>query len=102
MSRIIAEFTLIPLGTCSTSLSQYVAKALRGLKNRGIQFKITPMSTIIEGDTLDELFEFIKIAREEVIKAGIKRLVISINIDERLDKPNRKAEDKVRSVQEKL
>jgi len=102
LSRIIAEFTLIPIGTSSTSLSNYVAIALNVLKKNGIAFKVTPMSTIIEGDNLDEIFEVIKKAHEALINAGVKRIVISINIDDRLDKPDRKPEDKVKAVETKL
>ncbi len=102
LSRIIAEFTLIPIGTNSTSLSQYVAVALKSLKENGIPFRITPMSTIIEGDNLDDIFTAIKKAHEAIINAGVKRIVISINIDDRLDKPQRKPEDKIKAVESKL
>jgi len=102
MSRIIAEFSIIPIGTSSTSLSKYVAIALSELKKRGISFQITPMSTIIEGDSLDEILSIIKIAHEAVIKSGVKRVVLTINIDDRLDKTRRTSEDKVKSVKEKI
>jgi len=102
MARIIAQFTLIPIGTGSTSLAKYVAEAIRGLKEGGINYQLTPMSTIIEGETLDEIFEAIKKAHEALIKTGVKRISILINIDDRLDKPNRKPEDKVESVKKKL
>lgn len=60
------------------------------------------MSTIIEGDTLDEIFDVIKVAHEALVSLGVGRIVISINIDDRLDKPKRKLEDKVKAVEEKL
>jgi len=46
----IAEVTVIPIGTGSTSLSAYVAELHRVLeKQTGITFTLTSMSTIIEG-----------------------------------------------------
>ena len=102
MVRVIAEFSIIPIGTERTSLSNYVAEALTALKEKGITFTVTPMSTIIEGDSLDDIFNAIKIAHEALIKLGVRRVVISINIDDRLDRPDRKLEDKVKSVKEKM
>jgi len=102
MVRVIAEFSIIPIGTERTSLSNYVAEALTALKEKGITFTVTPMSTIIEGDSLDDIFNAIKIAHEALIKLGVRRVVISINIDDRLDRPDRKPEEKVKSVKEKM
>ncbi|MHA1617090.1 MAG: MTH1187 family thiamine-binding protein [Candidatus Njordarchaeales archaeon] len=102
MARIIAEFSLVPVGTQSTSLSKYVAEVLRALQEAGVKYHLTPMCTIIEGDSLDEIFEAIKIAHEAIVKTGVKRIVLRINIDDRLDKLDRRAEDKVKSVKEKL
>lgn len=101
MARVIASFSIVPVGTCSTSLSDYVAKAIEALDKSGIKYQINPMNTIIEGDSLDEVFEAIKIAHKAVIEAGAKRILVRINIDDRLDKVDRRAEDKVRVVLEK-
>lgn len=46
----IAEVTVIPIGTATTSLSAYVAEMQRILKQQdGISYELTSMSTIIEG-----------------------------------------------------
>ncbi len=101
MARIIASFSIVPVGTCSTSLSRYVAKALEALDDKGIKYTITPMNTIIEGDNLDDIFNAIKVAHKAVEDLGVKRILVRINIDDRIDKADRKAEDKVKSVMEK-
>lgn len=45
----IAEVTVIPIGTGSTSLSSYVADMQRVLKTvEGITYELTSMGTIIE------------------------------------------------------
>jgi len=101
LARVIASFSIVPIGTSSTSLSKYVAEALKVLDGKGIKYILTPMDTILEGDSLDDIFEAIKIAHSAVEKTGVGRILIRINIDDRLDKVDRKAEDKVRSVLEK-
>lgn len=101
MARVIVSFSIVPIGTCSTSLSEYVAKAIEALDKSGVRYQITPMNTIIEADSLDEVFEAIKMAHKAVEEAGAKRILVRINIDDRLDKVDRRAEDKVKAVLEK-
>ncbi len=49
-SMAIAEFTIIPIGTATTSLSGYVADLHKELeKHADIAFEMTPMGTILEG-----------------------------------------------------
>ena len=94
---IIVEFAVVPLGTGSTSLSKYVSEACRVVKDSGVRFTITPMSTVIEVKNLDEAFKVIKDAHEAVLRMGVERVSTSIKIDDRRDK-DRKMEDKVRAV----
>lgn len=94
---IIVEFSVVPLGTSSTSLSNYVSRACREVEKSGVHYMITPMGTIIETDTIDKALEVIKRAHEAVIKAGAKRVSTSIKIDDRRDK-ERRMEDKVKAV----
>jgi len=102
MSRVIASFSIVPIGVEGTSLSKYVAIAIQALRDKGVKFELTPMNTILVGDSLDEIFEAIKIAHKALVEKGIKRILVNINIDDRLDKPERKPVDKVRAVEEKL
>ncbi|MHA1609316.1 MAG: MTH1187 family thiamine-binding protein [Candidatus Njordarchaeales archaeon] len=102
MARFIAEFSILPVGTGDTSLSKYVAQALRALKEEGISYTLTPMCTIIESDSIEEIFKAVRIAHEVVIKMGVKRVIIRINIDDRLDKVTRRAQDKILAVKEKM
>lgn len=97
----IAEVTIIPIGTGSTSLSSYVAELQRVLdKQEGITFTLTSMSTIIEGE-LDNVFAAIRAIHEAPFQAGAGRVSTSIKIDDRRDQPS-SSEQKLRSVREKL
>ncbi len=95
----IAQVTVIPLGTKSTSLSDYVVEVQRALARTGIRHQLTPMSTILEG-SLDEIFAAIR-AMHEAGFAGSGRVSTSITIDDRRDQPT-SAAHKVEVVREKL
>lgn len=83
---IIAEFSITPIGTGSTSVSQYVKAALAELRKLGIKFESGAMSTTLEAKTMDEIFLAVKKAEEAVFRQGAKRVVIYIKIDDRRDK----------------
>ncbi len=80
----MAEITIIPVGV-GTSVSKYVAKAVEIPKKRGLKFRVTPTSTVIEGD-LDALFEVLKEMHEAPFREGVQRVVTVIKIDDRRDK----------------
>lgn len=97
----IAEVTVIPIGTGSTSLSSYVAELQKVLNaQQGIKYTLTSMSTIIEG-SLDDVFAAIRAIHEAPFQADAQRVSTSIKIDDRRDKES-SSEQKLRSVQEKL
>ncbi|MCS7139884.1 MAG: MTH1187 family thiamine-binding protein [Candidatus Nezhaarchaeota archaeon] len=98
---IIAQVSVSPIGTGSTSISNFVAEAVRVLKRSGLNFTITPMGTILEAKNLKELFEAIESCHNALFNAGAKRVYTVILIDDRRD-IERTMFDKVKSVEEKL
>ena len=47
----VCSVTVVPVGTGSTSVSPYVARCQEVLAGtEGIKYRLTPMSTVIEGD----------------------------------------------------
>jgi uncharacterized protein (TIGR00106 family) len=100
----IVDVTVIPVGTTTPSVSEYVAdiqKLLTDYEEQGkIRFQLTPMNTIIEGD-LPVLFEVIQAMHEMPFSKGILRVCSNIRIDDRRD-VSRKMEDKVARVQSLL
>lgn len=97
----IAEVTIIPIGTGTTSLSGYVAQMQRVMeKQEGVEFQLTSMSTIIEGP-LDKVFAAIAALHETPFTQGAQRVSTSIKIDDRRDQAS-SSEQKLRSVQEKM
>ncbi|KOP65157.1 hypothetical protein AMS62_07780 [Bacillus sp. FJAT-18019] len=97
----IAEVTVIPIGTATTSLSSYVAEMQRILKQQeGISYELTSMSTIIEGE-LSMIWRAIEALHEAPFISGAQRVSTSVKIDDRRDQLS-SSKQKIQSVQEKL
>ncbi len=97
----IMELSVVPIGTATTSLSQYVAKAVQVLqKEKDIKYELTAMGTIIEGD-VEHLLTLVRRMHQSAFDAGAKRVLTTIKIDERRDKPST-ISSKVDSVKRKL
>jgi uncharacterized protein (TIGR00106 family) len=97
----IIDISVVPVGTQSPSVSDYVAGAVRILKDEpGIKYELTAMNTIIQGD-LDTLLSLARRMHRSAFDAGAKRVVTTIRIDERRDKPLT-MEGKINAVKEKL
>jgi len=97
----IAEVTIIPSGMGDTSVSKYVARAIRVLqREKDIKYRTTPMSTIIEGN-LDKLLQVVRKMHEGTFDEEVARVATIIKIDDRRDKPL-SMEGKINSLMEKL
>ncbi len=92
----IAELSIVPIGTESTSLSSYVAACVGVLKDSGLIHEVHGMGTIIEGE-LKEILDVVLKMHEVPFKAGALRVVTSLKIDDRRDK-EASAKAKVESV----
>lgn len=84
---IHAEISIYPIGTDSTSLSFYIAKAIETLQDtNGVKYQTTPMGTILESDDISKIFEASKSVIETVHRLGVKRVEVVLKIDSRTDK----------------
>ena len=83
----VAEISVVPLGTGSPSVSEYVAGAIRVLQQeKDVSFELTPMGTIIEGD-VSTILRVTERMHQSVFREGVTRVVTTIRIDDRHDKP---------------
>ncbi|HHY21746.1 MAG TPA: MTH1187 family thiamine-binding protein [Bacilli bacterium] len=100
----IVDVTVIPIGTNSASVSEYVAEIqtiLEKFADQGkLKYTLTPMSTVLEGE-LPTLFEAIQAIHDAPFQKGAKRVATTIRIDERRDKQTT-MEGKLESVKQKL
>ncbi|NWK85653.1 MTH1187 family thiamine-binding protein [Staphylococcus sp. GSSP0090] len=100
----IVDVVVIPVGTEGPSVSKYIAEIqtkLKEYKEQGkIDYQLTPMNTLIEGD-LKDLFEVVQAIHELPFDNGLDRVCTNIRIDDRRDK-SRKMNDKLKSVENHL
>jgi len=97
----IAEVSIIPIGTDNPSVSKYVAKAINVLQQKeAVNYELTSMGTIIEGD-LKDILDVITKMHETPFILGAKRVVTNIKIDDRRDKIITSS-GKIESVKQKL
>jgi len=95
---IIADFSIIPSGHGETSVGRYIAEALNAVKKvKGLDFKVTPMGTVLEASNLETIFEAVRVAHEAIIAKGVLRVQSNLRIDDRRDK-SRTMKDKVITV----
>jgi uncharacterized protein (TIGR00106 family) len=101
VGRIVAEVTVVPLGTASPSLSPFVAEVEKVLKKfPRLNSMLTPMSTILEGD-MEEVLAAVKAMHEVPFRMGALRVSTTLRIDDRRDKKI-SMKSKLAAVREKL
>ena len=97
----IAEISVVPLGTKTPSVSQYVARAVKVLEQeKNIRYEMTAMGTIIEGD-LDRILTVVKKMHEGTFGEGVIRVLTMLKIDDRRDRAQ-SMNAKVASLKKKL
>ena len=108
--KVVAEISVIPLGKKyytdtmidSTSISKEVAIAFESIqKIPKVKVTLNAMGTEIEANNIKDILKSIDVAHQALKDIGIKRIISTIRIDERLDKTET-LEDRINSVKEKL
>ncbi len=77
---VLLEFSMSPLGK-GESVGQYVAKSLDIIDKSGIDYRLNPMGTVLEGDW-DQVFTVVKHCFEEMRKS-CPRISATIKVDYR-------------------
>ena len=83
--KVVAEISVVPIGTGSASVSEYVAACVSILEKRDVSYRLTPMGTIMEG-TLEQIMSATVEMHEAPFLKGAVRVVTTLKIDERRDK----------------
>ncbi|MEW6604217.1 MAG: MTH1187 family thiamine-binding protein [Thermoproteota archaeon] len=97
-----AEISIEPIGTSDTSMGKEVStvyNAICGISSLR-KVTLTAMSTQIESNSLDDILQAVRLAHDSAKSAGVKRIISTVRIDERLDKPNT-LDEKIQSVKNK-
>ena len=85
--HVVAFLSVVPIGTRDASLSNYVASCLKILKDRDdVSYQLTPMGTVVEGP-IGNILEVTRQMHEIPFDEGVSRVITTLKIDERRDKP---------------
>jgi len=81
---MLAEISVTPIDKTTEGFSQYVSQSIDIIQNSGLDYVLTPMGTIIEGDA-EKVFDLIKEVHINMAKQS-DRVSTSIKIDDRKGK----------------
>ncbi len=93
----LMEFSMIPLDK-GASFSEYVARILTLVDQSGLDYRLNPMGTVVEGEW-DQLLQLLTCCFRELEKDSA-RISLQVKFDHRKGAESR-IESKVRSVQAK-
>jgi uncharacterized protein (TIGR00106 family) len=96
----LMHLTIIPLGTGSASVGEYVADIQKALEKSGLPYTLTDMGTTVEGSS-KELLILAGQLSEMPFSKGVQRVVTQISLDDRRDKKIELG-DKIASVAARL
>ena len=95
---LLVEVSMSPLGK-GESVSHYVARSLDIIDRSGLDYQLTPMGTIIEGEW-NEVFAVVKRCFDRM-RRDCNRISLSIKVDYRKNAKGRLI-GKVQSVQRRV
>lgn len=99
---VLLEFAMFPTSdNCreGASVSKQVAKIIDAIDKSGVAYKLTPMGTIVETETMREALDVIELAYEQV--KDCERVYSSLKFDIRHSDKNR-LKTKIKSVESHL
>ncbi len=96
----LMEITVVPIGTGSTSVGDYVVHMQKVLNESGFAHELHDMGTTVEG-SVDELLRLALRLHESPFTKDAKRVYTVIKIDDRRDKEVHLGQ-KTRSVRQRL
>ena len=95
---LLVEVSMSPLGK-GESVSRYVARSIDLIDRSGLEYRLNPMGTVIEGEW-DEVFAVVKRCFDQM-RRDCNRISISIKADYRKGARGRLS-GKVQSVERRL
>ncbi len=96
---VLVEFAMFPTDK-GESVSQYVARIIKMIDESGVPYKLTPMGTVFETETMDEALKIIGEAYKQ-LEPDCNRVYSVVKFDIRKGKSNRLVQ-KIKSVENKL
>ena len=99
MSTLI-EFSVFPTDK-GESVSRYVSQVIAMIRDRGVEYRLTPMGTVVETETVGEALALVEAACDLLTAAGCNRVYASVKLDVRRGRDAR-LRGKIASIEEKI
>ncbi|WP_456396331.1 MTH1187 family thiamine-binding protein [Desulfurobacterium sp.] len=96
---VLVEFAMFPTDK-GESVSKYVSRIIKMIDESGVNYKLTPMGTVFETDTMEEALEIIKKAYEK-LAPDCNRVYSTVKFDIRKGRKNR-MKQKIESVEKRI
>ncbi|MDR2017734.1 MAG: MTH1187 family thiamine-binding protein [Syntrophobacterales bacterium] len=96
---VMLEFAMFPTDK-GESVSKYVGRIIKAIDESGVSYKLTPMGTIAEVETIAEALAIIDSSYSE-LEPDCARVYSSIKLDIRKGKDGR-LQQKIESVEKKI
>ncbi|MFC0876588.1 MTH1187 family thiamine-binding protein [Saccharicrinis sp. FJH2] len=96
---VLLEFAMFPTDK-GESVSHYVSRLLKVIRDSGATYELTPMGTVIETETMDEALVMIKTCYDQ-LEPDCNRIYSSLKFDIRKGEPGR-MKKKMQSIRDKI
>jgi len=96
---VLFEFAMFPTDK-GESASPFVSRIIKMIRESGVNYKLTPMGTIIETETMDEALELIKKAYDQ-LEPDCNRIYSTVKFDIRKSHAGR-MDQKIKSIENKI
>ena len=96
---VLMEFAMFPTDK-GESVSEYVSKVIDMIKKSGVSYKLSPMGTTIETESMQEALEILNKAYKE-LEPFSNRIYSNVKFDIRKNKKNR-LKQKIASIEKHI
>ncbi len=96
---VLIEFSMFPTDK-TESVSAYVSRIIRMMDESDVSYKLTPMGTVFETDTLDEAWSIIRNSYKQ-LEPDCGRIYMNLKMDYRKGQKDR-LNQKIQSVEDKI
>jgi uncharacterized protein (TIGR00106 family) len=97
---VLMEFSIFPTDQ-GESVSAQVSEVIRMIQGSGLDYRLTPMGTVVETDTVAEALSIVEKSVQILDGIGCRRVYSAIKLDIRAGKDGRMAQ-KVESIKQRI
>lgn len=97
---VLLNLAMFPTDKGGKGISKYVSKVLKMIDESGVSYRLNPMGTTIETDTMQEALAIVQKAYE-VLEPHAERIYSAITIDIRKGRANG-MQQKIASIETKI